>query len=90
MLTSIPNPMAASPQAIRVGELSADFISLLRTSVTQLKHEAEALKGSPASDERTSRAEQIVADLLFLQGIANASSRSLSSTWTEITSALHD
>lgn len=89
MLTSIPNPMGASPETVRIGELAADFISALRASVAQLKHELQALQVSPASDERTRQAKQIASDLQFLQGIANASGQSLSSSWAEITSALH-
>ena len=85
MLTSMPNPMGASSWVVGVGELAADFISVLHESIRQLKHEASVLHKTPAGVERTDKAQKIAADLAFLQGIVNASSMSLSSIWADVT-----
>lgn len=89
MLTSFPNPMGASTQTVQVGKLAADFIAVLKESVRKLQQEVVVLRALPESDERTRRAEQVAADLLFLRGMVDASCKSLTSTWSEITIALH-
>lgn len=85
MLQSIPNPMGASPEIVAVGELAADFIVAVKEAVRQTKQERANLKNMAANDESGRQCRQLDANLAFLHGIVDASSRTLLSTWDDIT-----
>lgn len=84
---SMPNLVGASPRAAQIGELAAEYISAIKAMIDELIAEAESLCFDADPAEKEARAAMVLNDLAFLNATVDASSKSLTSAWSDITAA---